>query len=644
MRDRRPALDGLRAAAVAAVVLYHLNVPWLPGGFLGVDLFFVLSGYLITGLLLKSAERGPIDLAAFWVRRARRLLPALVLMLGVVTVAIRLWEPALLWRSRQGDVFAALFYYANWHEILTPHSYFNDTAAASPLRHMWSLAVEEQWYLLWPLVLVAVIRLRLRRAVVVTVLSIATAASAVAMVVLYHPVDPLRAYAGTDARAQQLLIGALLVILMRRYPGGATWAFRLGPAAVAAGIVLFVAVWDAGDFYYRGGATLVALAFALLIWCVERAPDARLARLLAVWPVRGLGRISYGVYLWHLPAIAFAPHLLPSVPAPIAAVGLTLGASILSYRLIERPVREGRPRFACRTAGMFVTTATAAVAACAVLAATVTARPTGRQAEQLAAAEGGARTGKSAGGTLAAVCPDSTSLCERARARTGRRTVAVIGDSIARSLDPGIEDLAGRNGWGYVLAAHDGCGLTGMVNVDPASGRPKPFMQQCAEETPGRVTELLAEYRPGLVIAYSRWELVAHLSPRGKVVAPPSDQWAIDVRSGLRAFAQTVVRSGAQLALVAVLPLAPADPACLTRPDSRACGAAPDQLTIAVNRIYAQVRDEVPGVTLVTLQDALCPGDRCHPIVDGLLVRFDGLQFSADGARWFARRLEPLLP
>jgi SGNH domain (fused to AT3 domains) len=413
-------------------------------------------------------------------------------------------------------------------------------------------------------------------------------------------------------------------------------------------------VRDSGDFYYRGGATLTALIFAALIWCVERAPDARLARLLAVWPVRGLGRISYGVYLWHIPAIAFAPHVLPSVPAPVGPVALTLGASILSYHLIERPVRAGRPRFACRTSGMFVTSATAAVAVCAVLAATVTARPSGRQAEQLAAAQGRGSdpiaamsgTGESNGETSGAMapCPDTVSLCERTRARPGQRTVAVVGDSVARSLDPGIADLAGRNGWGYVLAAHNGCGLTGMINVDPDSGRPKPFMQDCAEQTPARIGQLLADYRPGVVIAYSRWELIAHLGPDGKPVPPLSDKWAIDVHDGLRAFANTVVRSGAQLVLVAVLPLAPADPACLARPDTNACGPAPDALTAAVNRIYAQVRDEVPGVTLVTLQSVLCPGDRCHPVVDGLLVRFDGLHFSADGARWFVRRLEPLLP
>jgi hypothetical protein len=235
-------------------------------------------------------------------------------------------------------------------------------------------------------------------------------------------------------------------------------------------------------------------------------------------------------------------------------------------------------------------------------------------------------------------------LCERTRAEPGRRTVAVIGDSVARSLDPGIEDLADRKGWGYVLAAHNSCGLTGMVNVAADTGRPMPSMQKCAEETPGRVAELLAEYRPGLVIAYSRWELMAHLGPGGKVVAPLTDQWATDVHDSLRAFAQTVVRSGAELALVAVLPLAPGAPACLAQPDSRACGVAPDRVTLAVNRIYARVRDEVPGVALVTLQGALCPGDRCHPVVDGLLMRYDGLHFSADGARWLARRMEPLLP
>ncbi len=153
---------------------------------------------------------------------------------------------------------------------------------------------------------------------------------------------------------------------------------------------------------------------------------------------------------------------------------------------------------------MFVTTVAAAVAACAVLAATVIARPTGRPAEQLAAAQGsGPGVGGPVGGPVAVMagatesssggpaaqepCPDTTSLCERTRALPGRRTVAVVGDSVARSLDPGLTDLAGRNGWGYVLAAHNGCGLTGMVTVAADTGRPKPFMQECAEETPGRI-------------------------------------------------------------------------------------------------------------------------------------------------------------
>ncbi|WP_432837683.1 acyltransferase family protein [Dactylosporangium sp. CA-092794] len=664
MPERRPALDGLRAVAVVAVVLYHLRAPWLPGGFLGVDLFFVLSGYLITGLLLRDAERGPLDLAAFWVRRARRLLPALVVMLGAVLVAIRLWEPAPLWRVRQGDALAALFYYANWHDIGAAHSYFDDTAAPSPLRHMWSLAVEEQWYLLWPLVLAALIALRLSRPTVVALLCAATAASAVTMAVLYDPADPIRSYAGTDARAQQLLIGALLVLLTRRYPGGAAPAARLAPAAAAAGLVLLLTVRDSGDFYYRGGATLTAAVCALLIWCAERAPGTRLVRLLATGPLRGLGRISYGVYLWHIPAIAFAPHLLPGVPAPAAAVVLTLGPALLSYHLVERPVRAGRPRFACRTTGRFVTSAAAAVAACALLATAVTTRPDGRQSEQLAAADravfGGAADGAAVGGPAAAMartgdpsapppaeaglCPDTTSLCERAPARPGQRTAAVVGDSVARSLDPGIADLAARKGWGYILAAHNGCGLTGLVSVDPGSGRAKPFMQQCAEQTPGRIRQLLADYRPGLVIAYSRWENFAHLGTDGRPVAPPSARWATDVHDGLRAFAETVVHSGATLVLISVLPAAPADPACLTHPDGRGCGAAPDETTAAVNRIYARIRDEVPGVKLVSLQDALCPDGRCRAVVDGLLVRFDGLHFSADGARWFAQRLEPLLP
>ncbi|GAA1809665.1 acyltransferase [Planosporangium flavigriseum] len=179
----RPALDGLRAVAVGAVIIYHLRDGLLPGGFLGVDLFFVLSGYLITGLLLdEHARTGHINLATFWARRVRRLMPALLLMVAVA-IAVRVWAPLSDWQQRRGDLLATIFYYANWHMIASDQSYFAQFASQSPLRHAWSLAIEEQFYIVWPLLVLVL--LRWRRRCLPAVFALGAAASAITMIVLY---------------------------------------------------------------------------------------------------------------------------------------------------------------------------------------------------------------------------------------------------------------------------------------------------------------------------------------------------------------------------------------------------------------------------------------------------------------------------
>src|SRR5262249_21305419 len=159
--------------------------------------------------------------------------------------------------------------------------------------------------------------------------------------------------------------------------------------------------------------------------------------------------------------------------------------------------------------------------------------------------------------------------------------------------------------WGYILAAHNGCGLTGMLNVN--GPQQAAYMRDCAAQTPGRIREVLDDYHPDLVISLSRWELIAHLDPGGHTVKPPTPRWAQDVHAGLRDFARRVTGSGAALAMIAVLPLAPNGPGCADRPDTRPCTATPDPLTAATNRIYDQVRKEVTGVRVVSMQDVICP-------------------------------------
>ena len=213
-------LDGLRAVAVALVLGFHFGVGWLGGGFFGVDVFYVLSGFLITGLLLAEYERRErIGLGAFWLRRARRLLPALLLVLVAVTLMVRFAEPAGAYPGYRGAAMSALFYVSNWWQIATSGNYFVSTGAVSPLTHTWSLAVEEQFYLVWPLVVLAVLHVAgpFRRGVRVLlgVAAVGAVASAVEMAALYHPgANTTRIYFGTDTHAQSVLVGAVLACLL----------------------------------------------------------------------------------------------------------------------------------------------------------------------------------------------------------------------------------------------------------------------------------------------------------------------------------------------------------------------------------------------------------------------------------------------
>jgi peptidoglycan/LPS O-acetylase OafA/YrhL len=347
----RPGLDGLRALAVAGVVLYHAGVSWMPGGFLGVDAFFVLSGYLITSLLLaERSRRGSIALGRFWLRRARRLLPAVLLVIAVSLIAASTVARDALTRTR-GDALASLGYVTNWHAIAASHSYFNAFGRPSLLQHLWSLAVEEQFYLVWPILLVGGLALLGRRRVFVLTLLAATASTTL-MWALYDPNrDPSRVYYGTDTRAATLLVGALLAFAWPaarlRLDVGRRAAHLLDAIGVAALLALLACFWRARDYdpgLYRGGLLLVALCVALLV-AVLAHPAASLGRFLGWGPIRWVGVRSYGIYLWHWPVMALTRASVDvpwhGAPLVIAQVAVTLGLAAVSYRFVEQPVRSG---------------------------------------------------------------------------------------------------------------------------------------------------------------------------------------------------------------------------------------------------------------------------------------------------------------
>jgi peptidoglycan/LPS O-acetylase OafA/YrhL len=353
-----PGLDGLRAIAVLAVVVFHLGFDWAPGGLLGVGIFFTLSGYLITDILLAQlSAHGAIRLGRFWLARARRLLPALFLMLAIVVAWVTLFGPAQPDQFRKA-VVSAVFYVNNWQQIFADVSYFARFGPEGPLNHLWSLAVEEQFYIVWPFLLLLGVKLVHERPLPSGVrprLALATLglaiASSVLMAVLYHPsLDPSRIYYGTDTRAGGLMFGAALAMVWpsRRLSHRISANARntLDGLGVLGLLVIGLMIWRTGtysSFLYRGGFVVLSLATVLMLMPLSH-PACRLGALLGVRPLRWVGVRSYGIYLWQTPVIVLTtPHGRhgDSLVRDALQVAAIFAISALSWRFVEEPIRHG---------------------------------------------------------------------------------------------------------------------------------------------------------------------------------------------------------------------------------------------------------------------------------------------------------------
>ena len=344
-----PGLDGLRAVAVLAVFFYHAGFLWAMGGFLGVESFFVVSGYLITALLLQEYHLTQgLALKRFWLRRARRLLPALwLLLLGALAMTAALAPDA--WARLREDLLGAFFYVTNWVYIFREIPYFEAFGRPPLLRHLWSLAVEEQFYLLWPLFLLLLLRWRKNKADNTLAIVLPTVglmvASAGWMAWRYNPaLDPARVYYGTDTRAAGFLMGAVLAMLWP--PGGKKRKAVVdiaGFLGLGALLVLFVRLDEFTPWLYRGGFLLTDLATALVIMATTH-PRSLSSILLGNPLLRWVGTRSYAIYLWHWPLMAAYRYGYECSLSPWGCTGLHLGFSLLlaeiSYRLVEQPIRK----------------------------------------------------------------------------------------------------------------------------------------------------------------------------------------------------------------------------------------------------------------------------------------------------------------
>ncbi|MGW6908393.1 acyltransferase family protein [Streptomyces sp. NPDC054940] len=431
-------LDGVRAMAVVLVVVYHVDPSWLPGGFLGVDVFFVLSGYLITDLLCTERLRtGRIALAQFWIRRARRLLPALVTLLVTVTAAAALRRPERIDASGR-DILSALTFTNNWWQISTDASYFASFGPPPLFQHLWTLGVEEQFYLAWPLVILTLLWLtgsRARSRFRVAVVLAGAVASLAAMALLHHPgEDASRVYFGTDTHAFGLLLGAALALAV---PSARAWKHRWAPFACgAAGVlgwvvlgVLAGGVHSDSAYLYPWGFAAAACAAGAVVLAAARAGSA-FARVLGASWLRWIGRRSYGIYLWHLPLIALAlPDGHTAAQAPLTALAaalLSLPVAAASYRWVEEPLRRPRPRNGHQPARL--PRAMVALAVPAVIVATwglKTADGGSSAADQIAAGERAVHSAETAS-------PDAS-------AHPHAKRITALGDSVMLASAPALE-------------------------------------------------------------------------------------------------------------------------------------------------------------------------------------------------------------
>lgn len=621
------ALDGLRGIAVAAVVAYHLRPEWVPGGFLGVDLFFVLSGYLITSLLLEErAATGRIDLRGFAGRRLRRLLPAMVLVVVAVTLDAALHGSHAQVEQTRRHALAALGYVANWVFIADGDSYFSWVVEPSTLRHVWSLAIEEQFYLVWPVTVWGAHRLGGRRGVGI-VAGVVVVASAWWMAARFTGGDPARVYYGTDTRAFEPLLGALLAVLLPLRATAPRWVRGWGAVAFTVWVGAVVIVDDTWTGFYEGGALVLAGAAGLVV--LGAASPGRFAESLSRRPLVALGAISYGVYLWHWPVLIVVRRAdWPAIPSDAAIVLVTLVLATVSARVVERPVREGRGVASSfvggwRPVGAAVVTMVSVGAWVVVTTALVPHR--GLTTEE----------------AIASLVAD------------GPATVVLLGDSSGWTLGGGEIGLDTRHGpfvspfdgerIALVNMARKGYRLVPGATTDVGGVRPRSDRDVESEQW---WREVVADVEPDVVVVVLGLSDLQSRDVDGRPVAfgsPAFDRAFLESASALF----DDLTPHAPVVLLTTPPLLGED---MPRADmARFFDERTRDRAGHLNRLFGELAAASPRITVVDLAGWLCPsdgidGEPCRRLPSGGPVRFDGVHYSAEGAAFAAEHLtEPLL-
>ncbi len=602
----RPALDGLRGLAVLGVLLFHGDL--LRGGFLGVDLFFVLSGYLITALLLVESDgRGRIDLGAFWLRRARRLLPAVFALLAVVAAYLRFVADPIQWAAIRDDGVATLLYVANWHTIASGGAYGADIAGRSPLEHTWSLAIEEQFYVVWPVVVVLLLRVRRSPRVVLAASALVAGVGTALLVGLsFTDVSRNSLYLGTHTRVAAIGFGALVAsweAVRRDRPLSADGRSVLSTAATVAALGVLAGWVTLGlddDLLYRGGLTACGIGVALVIWSVVQPGSTVLGRVLSLAPLRGLGFVSYGLYLWHWPIFLFLDQDrtgLDGWPLFGVRVVASVAAAVVSYEVLEQPIRRsdwGGRRVALRSG------AAASVVVALLVVAAVGAPPSG--------------LGDDSGPRLT-------------RADGAAPVLAVYGDSVAFILaEDGLALRADELGVSILNIGRLGCEpLGGITDARDGNGAPiwGKAWEDCIDRLPTYPDRL--DVRPDVsVLLFGGVQWDAEIDGRWVGPCEPAYDDLFRERMGV-----AIDRLAASGAPVVVVRPAPVLSERLDRLKGIDDGAA--RATCLWSAVEPLLRDR--GVATVDLQAHLCAdATRCDEVGTDAENRTDGIHYRGEAA------------
>jgi peptidoglycan/LPS O-acetylase OafA/YrhL len=626
----RPDIEGLRGVAVLLVVLGHL-AGWPRGGFVGVDVFFVISGFLITGLLVREREAtGRVSLTRFYLRRARRLLPAGVLVLVVTDVAAGLVLLPSRAHATVIDSLWSLGLLANVRFAQLGTDYFSLTRAPSAVQHYWSLSVEEQFYLVWPLLVLAAFAVAGRRAVV-AVVSIAAALS-LSWSVLSTAHSPASAYFSSSARAWELGAGALLVLAARRLPGWVAW---VGAGGLAASVVVITPTTPV-----PGYALLLPV---LATVAVLGAGGDRLG--LSSRPVRYVGKISYSLYLWHWPVVVLGSTLVggTTVAAKVAMLIVSGALAVTSYHLVEQPFRHPRPSRSSRLPAALAPVYALCLVTGLVAAWVLTEPVAGRPVAVVAAEPEGPRVSTiaaeiQAGLHLAAwpphldaelvdpaapewvhdrcldVSPVNADRCTYGSLRA-RRSIGLLGDSVAVSWLPALRPAAeGRDARIHVLTRRQCPNLLGFVS------------KSCAQHHDWALSEI-RRLRPELVIMSARYE--------GK---PTPEQW----REGTRRMVAAVAPYTRRIVVLAPPPETANLQSCHTRSSTPADCIEP----VSTRRLHyaaAERQGATPAAEFVDSEAWFCAAGRCPAVVADVPVMFDGRHLTAEYAERLTSRLTTLI-